>query len=156
MASRAASALAAMRPRRRAGQGGAAAVEFALVVPALLLLVFGAVQYGFYFWSMQGGSSAARDAARSAAVGDPTSCADFTALLEDDVSAMSKGNVSVRREYESAATPVQVGDRVTIAIGFDSFDMGLPLVPVPGGGRVEQTATARVEYVPDDSIGDCS
>lgn len=139
-------------PARR--ERGAASVEFALVVPMLMLLLLGAVQYGFYFWSMQGGSTAARGAARSAAVGDPTSCPDFTAQLEDDVAAMSNGNVAVTRDYDSAGT-VAVGDRVTVAIGFDSFDMGLPMLPVPGDGRVEQTAIARVEYVPDATIGDC-
>jgi Flp pilus assembly protein TadG len=37
------------RFRRRRDEGGAAAVEFALLAPIVLLLVFGIIQYGLYF-----------------------------------------------------------------------------------------------------------
>ena len=57
-----------LRARARAGEHGAVAVEFALVLPFLLVIVFGSIQYGFYFWADQGGSDAARKAARLAAV----------------------------------------------------------------------------------------
>ena len=49
---------------RRRDDTGAVAVEFALLLPLLLLLVLGTIQYGSYFYSTQAGSDIARDASR--------------------------------------------------------------------------------------------
>ena len=49
---------------------GATAVEFALLMVILLTLVFEIIQYGMYFYSMQTGTSAAREAVRRLSVGD--------------------------------------------------------------------------------------
>lgn len=50
-------------PLRRLRHGrherGASAVEFTLVSSLLFTLVFGIVQYGMYFWQLQGGAAAA-------------------------------------------------------------------------------------------------
>lgn len=130
-------------------------MEFALVAPLLLLLIFGLVQYGFYFWAMQGGSAAAREAARRAAVGQPTACSTFRTEVQANINALSTGNVSITRDFDSTGT-VTAGDDVEVEVAFDSFDFGIPLVPFVDNGRVRQSATARVEYVPDVTIGDCS
>jgi Flp pilus assembly protein TadG len=142
-----------MRGRRRHADG-ASAVEFALVLPLLLLLVFGIIQYGFYFWSLQGGSAAVRDAARFASVGKPTSCADFRLQVQGNLSSVGARNVAITRDFSSDS--VQRGDTVTVRVEFDSVDLNLPFVPLPGGGQVVQEALARVENVPDAAIGDCS
>lgn len=54
------------RPAQR--ERGAAAVEFALVVPLLLLLVFGIISYGMMLSFRQGLTQAASEGARAAAV----------------------------------------------------------------------------------------
>src|SRR2546421_9565499 len=58
---------------RRVGRRGAALVEFAIVVPLLLLLVLGIMEFGMtmhdYIMVVHG----AREGARTAAVGDPIS-----------------------------------------------------------------------------------
>ncbi len=141
-----------LRARRRDDRG-AVAVEFALVFPLLVLIVFAIIQYGFYFWGMQGGSAAAREAARKAAVGAPTSCADFRDEVEENVEAMSTGSYTAKRTYSS--TPVTVGADVDVTVSFQSVDFGFPFVPFINNGKVSQSATARVDYVPDDTIGDC-
>jgi Flp pilus assembly protein TadG len=56
------------RARPRRDQRGAAAVEFALVAPLLLLIVFGVISYGYMLSFRQGLSQAAAEGARAAAV----------------------------------------------------------------------------------------
>jgi Flp pilus assembly protein TadG len=50
-------------PRKR--QSGAAAVEFALVLPVLLTLVLGAIDWGWYFFIEQTVTNCAREGARA-------------------------------------------------------------------------------------------
>lgn len=54
--------------RRRRGERGAAAVEFALVVPFLLLILFGIISYGWMLSFRQALSQGAAEGARAAAV----------------------------------------------------------------------------------------
>ena len=68
---------------RRTG-GGAAAVEFALVAPLLLLMVFGIIAYGFMLSFRQAVSQAAAEGAREAAV----------TLVEADRSANARSAVT--------------------------------------------------------------
>jgi Flp pilus assembly pilin Flp len=67
-----------MRPVRRIGrrrdESGAAAVEFALVVPVLLLVLFGIVDFGLYFSDSLAGQSGVRDATRQAVTASFTAC----------------------------------------------------------------------------------
>src|SRR5687767_4590771 len=60
--------------RRRAlsRDEGASAVEFALIVPALTLLIFGIISFGIIFAQQIALGNAARQAARAGAVSGPT------------------------------------------------------------------------------------
>ena len=133
---------------------GSSAVEFALVVPVLLLIAFGLIQYGLYFWAMQGGSDLARSAARLSAVGDPARCTDFRSRVSGEISHFqgARGVPTVQRTYSkgpgNTGTGVEVGDVVTVTISFKSIDLGMPLIPFLDGGVVTQSAEARVEYAP--------
>ncbi|GAB6987377.1 TadE/TadG family type IV pilus assembly protein [Nocardioides pyridinolyticus] len=64
--------------RRVPGERGAAAVEFALVVPLLLAILFGIISYGFMLSFRQGLSQAAAESARAAAVSATTTDAART------------------------------------------------------------------------------
>jgi len=68
--------MTAGRARRRRGQEGAAAVEFALVAPLLLLLVFGVISYGYMLSFRQALSQGAAEGARAAAVSPYPSASD--------------------------------------------------------------------------------
>ena len=55
--------------RRARREDGAAAVEFALIVGLLAMLIFGMMEFGLAFWQLQSLRAAAREGARVAAVG---------------------------------------------------------------------------------------
>lgn len=61
------------RGERPDGDQGAVAIEFALVLPILVVLVFGIFQFGLYFNRQQGIHAAAREGARVAALSETTS-----------------------------------------------------------------------------------
>ncbi len=55
--------------RRRAGrrdERGASAVEFAIILPVLMVLIFGIIDYGFFFFDSIGLRQGSREAARQA------------------------------------------------------------------------------------------
>lgn len=62
--------MASRRPgmNRRHPEGGASAVEFALVMPILFLLLFGIIDYGMLFFDSIGLRQGAREGARQAVV----------------------------------------------------------------------------------------
>jgi Flp pilus assembly protein TadG len=139
------------RGRRR--QSGATAVEFALIVLPLFLMLFGIIQYGFYFWSMQAGSAAVRDAARQAAVGQLT-CEDLLTYVTDrlDPARDPAAGVAVQRTF-TPTTPT-IGENVTIKVEFNSFEIAPGLIPIPDKAVIVQSADSRVENVTAAS-GDC-
>jgi len=59
-------------PRRLHHERGASAVEFALVLPILVLFVFGIIEFGLAFMQMQTIRGALREGGRAAATGAST------------------------------------------------------------------------------------
>jgi Flp pilus assembly protein TadG len=57
------------RTRIVKGEAGATAVEFALILPVLILLTFGAIQFGIVYNRIQGLQAATREGARLASIG---------------------------------------------------------------------------------------
>jgi Flp pilus assembly protein TadG len=135
----------------RAGEDGATAVEFALVMLPLVVLIFGLVQYSLYFWAMQGGSDVARNAARTASVGNPADCASFKAGVVSQINKLtgSGATATITRTYtKQSASAVQVGDTVTVSVKFRSVDLHFPFIPFIHNGMVSSSAESRVDYVP--------
>jgi Flp pilus assembly protein TadG len=71
---------------RRNEQRGAAAVEFALVLPVLLLVVLGTIDWGWYFYVSQVVTNAAREGARAGSL-TPTTGSDGTAINDAKTTA---------------------------------------------------------------------
>lgn len=152
-----------VRPfRARRDDRGASAVEFALIMPFLLLLIFGLIQYGLWFWAIQGGADIARGAARLAAVGQAPTCSEFIEDVNDDINEFTpaRGGAVVTREYDKAegntGAGVEIGDRVKVTVKFNSIDMNFPFVPFRDDGVVFEEAEARVDYIPlapEDNCG---
>ena len=95
--------------RRRRDQRGAAAVEFAMIVPLFAALLFGIIEFGFYFWTAEGTNSGAREVARRVTVGDCWSSGQLTLAQSHSPRATS---VSASPDPSS----LEVGDLVTVHI----------------------------------------
>ena len=116
-------------------EDGAAAVEFAIIVSLLVMLVFGMMQYGLAFFQTQNLRSAIREGARVAAVrGD-------AATVKQHIADASAGSLTTGNFTYKQSPPVcsqsTVGDPVTITIDMsslppsvrDQFSINIPFGP---------------------------
>ncbi len=90
----------------RTGDRGAAAVEFALIVPILLVLLFGIISYGVMLSFRQSMSQAAAEGARAAAVSYQTSTAQASAYASVNEALNSFGVTCTTGVLQKGATTV--------------------------------------------------
>ena len=121
----------------------------------LLVILFGLIQYGLYFWAYQGGSDIARSAARLSAVGDPADCSSFRADIRSQINGLigDSSSATITRSYvdNDSSGDLSIGDNWNITVQFDSVDLHFPFVPFIHDGQVTARAEARVDYIPDTS-----
>lgn len=138
----------AMRwPSRRAAdeEKGAAAVEFALVLPILVALLLGIIQLGWYFFVANSASGSAREAARRVVVGDCWG-SDFQSFVTKQAPTTSSATYS---PADLDADAVSIGDPVTITVVADASIINF----IPGfPSTVTREFTARLE---DKTVGSC-
>jgi Flp pilus assembly protein TadG len=153
-----------MRTIQRRDDRGAAAVEFALVLIPVVVILFGLVQYGLYFYSAQTGSNTVNAAVRQLAVGNCQSSTALQDYVDKQLGAASTDtDASVTTEFFTPdPTPVPVGPVITtdalggtvkLTIKFHSMNMHFPLVPFLSDSLVSRTAEARVEDTTDQGCG---
>lgn len=135
----------AVRSRRRRGERGAAAVEFALVTPLLLVMLFGIIDYGIWFADSISARQAVRNAARAGSVGQLGACSpSATNPLEnlactvrtsmDQVSGTTAVKVSIAAS-PTGASGAAWGQGATLRIcAMTQHQALLPLVPFPNNG----------------------
>ena len=134
------------RPAQR--ERGAAAVEFALVVPLLLMLVFGIISYGYMLSFRQALSQSATEGARAAAVtlGTPSGTEQVDAARDALDEALGsygitcQGTSLLRNATVVGTCAVTVAacsnnvsrDCATVTLDYDYATH--PLLPTPGIG----------------------
>jgi Flp pilus assembly protein TadG len=108
---------------RLRSERGAAAVEFALVVPLLLLFVFGIVSISRAFQVQGTLSAAAREAARSMAISNDPAAAQDAAVFAASTSSvdLSGGQVAITPSTCTGAAP---STNVTVTITYTFAPMG--------------------------------
>ena len=108
------------RPDQR--DSGAAAVEFALVVPVLLMLLFGMIDYGLYFSNALSVKQGAREAARQGVVGNFGDACSMTWSVAPSDDLKKLGCTVVAR------TGVVTGETYVKVVLPDGWAKGKPLV----------------------------
>lgn len=136
--------------QKRHDEAGAAAVEFGIISVLLFTLLFGIMQYGFYFWAKQAGSAAVREGARRLAVApNCTTIDDYVKTRVGPASVTWGSATATFTNGEGNTGPAaEVGDVVTLTVQFNAMDLDLPFVPFVADGDVQETAQSRVENVP--------
>jgi Flp pilus assembly protein TadG len=132
-----------VRQLLRRNRKGAAIVEFALVVPLLLLLLWGIVDIGRAFYTLNNLASAVREGARSAAVmaTDPTAAANQTLIKSTVTTAFTPIGPALQAE----SVFVTLANRqVTVQASYPFA----PLVLVGWTFPVRRSAIFRWEQAP--------
>lgn len=137
-------------------ESGAAAVEFALILPVLLLLVFGIIYFSLYYNALQGTQAAAREGARLASLRSSNSamaCASAEAALEGvpvDASSAKFGVANTSNPPDGACSvtsfPCSAGNRDVFMRVRASVTFSIPFVSNGSGVKtVSSTAKFRCE-----------
>ena len=126
-------------------------MEFALILPILLLLVLGIINFGIIFNAFITITSAAREAARAAVVADHTS---QYALIETAV--VSNTTFLLIENFDVTISPENnpplLGDELT-ATATGTVRVIVPLLNVITGEQyeLESSSTMRIEKTPGTS-----
>ena len=130
----------AMRLVRR-NKKGQSVVEFALVLPILLLLMLGMIEFGFVFHEYLVITYAAREGARSAALGSTDAVVITT--VKNVASEINKGQIAITITPATRVRGSSVTVQVTnpIKINTPLISAFFPQNPFPLSG----TAIMRVE-----------
>lgn len=116
-------------------------VEFALVVPMLLLILFGIMEAGWFFAQQVEVNNAAREGGRLAVVDYPgPSLGDSTAIV---AAVCSRASLSADRASVSLAYD-PVGDTATVTVT-QTYDSLTGFIPVFDGKNITSTVVMRSE-----------
>lgn len=141
---------------------GATAVEFALILIPLLVVLFGLVQYGLYFYSAQTGSNTANSAVRQLAVGNCQNSSTLATFVNDQLGAAKTANATITRVYTNpdGSTPtapepanVGIGGTVKLTISFPTLNIHFPFLPFLSDSKVTRVVQARIEDTTDEGCG---
>ena len=122
--------LASIPARKR----GVSAVEAALLMPLVVIVLFALLEYGWMFLKANQIQAAARHGARVGAV-EAASSADITAAVSQamtDAGLGGSGYVLTIAPSEAASAPVGTIVSVTVSVPYSNIElMGMPFLPAP-------------------------
>lgn len=132
-----------MRIRRHRiikNEKGASAVEFALILPILIILVFGIVQFGIAYNNYIALTHAAREGARLAAVNmdEILGIEEFENRIKESAPSVSIESITLSGQDGN------IGDSVAVTVTGEVLNIEIPLAgswPV----QLTSTATLRIE-----------
>lgn len=119
-----------------ADRGGIAAVEFGMVLPVFLLLIFGTIEFSRVLWSQHALGYAAEQAARYAIANPSATTEEVRTYAETQVMTVDKSAVTVTVAQES----LDGIDYLTVTVAYP-FQAILPFVPL---GSLSLTGLSRV------------
>jgi Flp pilus assembly protein TadG len=121
---------------------GQAVVEFALVLPVILILVLGSIDAGWLLYAKISTTAAAREAARAVSVLDKTEYGTFQSVADAKATTVP-GNeavdVSLKSYSEGAPVTVTVTTTVSPLVGF------LPTSIIPNPATITSQVSMRLE-----------
>jgi Flp pilus assembly pilin Flp len=128
----------------RRDQEGAAAVEFALLLPLLVLLLFGMIEFGFAFNTRIQATNAAREAARRAVVGidnwSDVGGLPFWQVVRQDAGVGSISNCVLD-------TDDVLGGTLTVSFDYP-LNLRIPFMPNPPSWQTGRaSASMRIEQL---------
>jgi Flp pilus assembly protein TadG len=130
---------------RGRGQHGASAVEFALVLPLLILFMFGTIAFGLAFARIQAMEAVAREGARYASIGRSVTYAQVNAHAQGTAAGLIRGDdvqVSVNGGTGGGWCSA-IEDEVTVTVRIRPDRVNAYSLPVPLWGDVVSNYEAR-------------
>jgi len=142
---------------------GAAAVEFALVLPLLFVLLFGIIEVGFGLFQMQAAQATVREASRGVALGveDCNEVKDFVAQAAQNnglgIDPVLLGNsmtlrITPQGSQDTPPTRPERGDSAVLTITYEPT-LDFPLIPFPS--TITRRSGVTLEDVGDEMEREC-
>ncbi len=133
-------------PRRadRGGERGTSAVEFAIIAPILLLLIFTIIQGGLYFHARNTAQSASREGVSYLRLAGNNSDPMAFAAAAEDVTEGYASRIGRLRNVTAVGTIDSSTGRVRMLV------VGEVVLPVGGTVQIQQSSTATLEQFRGD------
>ena len=116
---------------RNSSRRGVAVLEIALILPLVLLLLFGILEYGWMFFQAHQVTDAARHGARIGITADAIEL-EVSEAIESLLCA--RGICGLAEVVFAPGVDIDSGQMltVTVTVPYAPIGLGMPLVPVPG------------------------
>ena len=130
-------------------QRGQSLVEFALILPLLLIVLFGIIEFSLILFDKAVITNASREGARAGTVFRPTpiSNADIEAIVNNYLSThlISFGSSTPQIIVNPSSTPPAFGDTLTVTVNYDYGFLVLPNF-VTLGNQIPLSAQTIMNY----------